>query len=80
MNDYNVLFPRYEEGEVDVGRGVYETNNQPNKSTFKYEKEGRFCIGVAKVESKEYGTITGKHFPVLDYTGHKIATVDAYRK
>ena len=32
MNDYNVLFPRYEEGEVDVGRGVYETTtNQINQ-------------------------------------------------
>ena len=52
MNDYNVLFPRNEEGKVDVGRVVYETNNQPKKSTFKYEQEGQLCIGVAKAESK----------------------------
>ena len=59
VNDYNVLFPKNEEGKVDVGRGVYETNNQPNKATFKYEQGGRFCLGVAKVESID-GAITGK--------------------
>ena len=49
VNACNVLFPRNEEGKVDVKIGVYETNNQPNRATFKYEKEGRFCLGVAKV-------------------------------
>ena len=58
VNDYNVLFPRYEKGEVDLERGVYDMNNQQNKATFKYEQEGRFCLGVAKVESKEEKTIT----------------------
>ena len=38
LNDYNVMFPRNEEGKVDGGRGVYETNNQLNESTFKYEQ------------------------------------------
>ena len=52
MNDYNVLFPINEEGKVDVRRGVYKKNYQPKKANFKYEQEGRFCIGVAKVESK----------------------------
>ena len=52
LNDYNVLFPRDEEGKVDTERGVYETNNQPKKSTFKYEQEGIFCPGVANIESK----------------------------
>ena len=37
-NDYNVLFPRNEEGKVDVGRGVYEKNNQPKRATFKYDQ------------------------------------------
>ena len=72
VNDYNVLFPINEKGKVGVGRGVYETNNQPKKATFKYEQEGQFCLGVVKVEIKEYGTITGKSFPVFDYTGKKI--------
>ena len=49
VNDYNVLFPRNEEGKVDVKRGVYEMNNQPKRENFKYEQEGRFCLGVAKV-------------------------------
>ena len=60
-------------------RGVYETNNLSKKATFKYKQEGRFCIGVAKVESKD-GTITGKRCPVFDYTDKKIVTVDAYKK
>ena len=34
-------------------RGVYDTNNQLKRATFKYEQEGRFCLGVTKVENKE---------------------------
>ena len=52
MNDYIFLLPRNEEGKVDAERGVYETNNQLNKATFKYKQEGLFCLGVAKLESK----------------------------
>ena len=59
--------------------GVYDTNNQPKKATFKYEQAGQFCHGVAKVESKEDGTVTGKCFPVFDYTGKKIFTVNVYK-
>ena len=51
-NGYNVLFPRYKEGKVCLERGVYDTKNQPKRGTFNYEQEGRFFIGVAKVESK----------------------------
>ena len=79
MNDYNVLFPINEEGKVDVGIGIYETKNQPKKSTFKYEKEGQLCLRVAKVEGKEYGTITGNCYPVFDYTGEKFFMMDAYK-
>ena len=80
VNDCNVLFPRNEEGKVDVERGAYDTNNQPKKSNFKYDQEGQFCIGVAKVEIKEGGTITGKRCPVFDYIGNKIVMMDAYKK
>ena len=52
VNYYIVLFPRHEEGKSDVKIGVYDTNNQAKKSTFKYEQEGRLFLGVAKVESK----------------------------
>ena len=79
VNECHVLFPRNEEGKVDVQRGVYETNNLPKKATFKYEQEGRFCIGVAKVESK-HGTITGERCPVFDYTEKKIVTINAYKQ
>ena len=60
-------------------RGVYDTNNQPKRASFKYEQEGRFCLSVAKVESQD-GTIIGKHCPVFDYTEKKIVTIDAYKK
>ena len=79
MNGCNVLFPRSEEEKVDVKRGVYETNNQLKRETFKYEQEGQFCLGVAKVESQD-GTIIGKRCLVFDYTDKKIVTVDAYKK
>ena len=52
LNEYNVVFPRNEEGRVDVKIAVYETNNQLKKATFKYEQEGQFCLGLSKVESK----------------------------
>ena len=79
VNEHNIRFQRDKEGKIDVKTGKYDTNNQPKKSTFKYEQEGRFCLGVAKIESKN-GTITGKRCPVFDYSGKKIVTIDAYRK
>ena len=65
---------------MDLERGIYDANNQPKRATFKYKQEGRFCLGVVKVEIKEDGTITGKHCPVFDYIYEKIFTVDAYKK
>ena len=59
LNEVNIRFPRDEEGNIDVKKGKYDTNNQPKKSTFKYEQEVRFCLGAAKIESKN-GKITGK--------------------
>ena len=64
---------------MDVERGVYYTNNQPKRASFKYEQEGRFCLGVAKVESQDR-KIIGKRCPVFDYTEKKIFTIDAYKK
>ena len=65
---------------MDVKRGVYETNNQPKKATFKCEQEGRFFLGVAKLENRSDGTITGKRCPVFGYTGKKLVTIDANKK
>ena len=64
---------------MDVERGVYNTNNQPKRATFKYEQDGRFCLGVAKVEIQD-GKIIGKRCRVFDYTDKKIFTIDAYKK
>ena len=60
-------------------RGVYDTNNQPKRATFKYEQEGRLCLGVDKVKGQD-GTIIGKCCPVFDYTEKKTFTIDAYKK
>ena len=72
-------FPRYEKGNIDVKTGKYDTNNQLKKATFKYEQEGRFCLGVSRIESKN-GMITGKQCPVFYYTGKDIVTIDEYEK
>ena len=58
-NECNIMFPRNEDGEVDLERGVYDTNNQPKRASFKYKQEGRFSLGVTKVESQD-GKIIGK--------------------
>ena len=79
VNKHNIRFPRDEEGNVDVKNGQYEKNNQQKKATFKYEQEGRFCLGVAKFEGKN-GEIIGKRCPVFDYTNKKIVTIGAYKK
>ena len=79
VNKHNIRSPRDEEGNIDVKNGKYDTNNQPKKATFKYEQEGRFCLGVSMIESKN-GTITGKLCPVFNYSGKKIVTIDAYKK
>ena len=59
LNERNIQFPRYEEGNIGVKNGKYDTKNQPKKATFKYEQEGRFCLSVANTEINN-GTITGK--------------------
>ena len=79
LNDHNIRFTIYEEGNIAVKSGKYYTNNQPKKATFKYKQEGRLCLNVASIESKE-GTITGKRCPVFGYTGENIVTIDAYQK
>ena len=50
---------------------------KPKWVIFKYEQEERFCLGVAKIENKDDGTITGKRCPLFDHTGYKIVTIDA---
>ena len=79
VNKHNIRCPRDEEGNVDDKNVQYRTNNQPKKATFKYEKEGRFCLGVSKIESNS-GTITGKQCTVFDYTNKKIVKIDVYKK
>ena len=78
-NEFNIVFPRNEEGEVDVERGVYNRSNQLKRATFKYEQEGRFFLGVAKGEGQDK-TIICKRCPVFDYTEKKIVTINSYKK
>ena len=79
VNEQNTCLPRYEEVNIDVKNGKYDTNNPPKKAIFKYEQVRRFCLGVDKIESKN-GKITGKQFPVFNYSGVDIGTIDAYKK
>ena len=53
VNEHNNRFPRDEEGNFDVKNCQYGINNQPKKATFKYEQEGRFCLGVAKIGDRQ---------------------------
>ena len=62
-----------------MDRGVYDTNNQPKRASIKYKQEGRFCLGVAKLEDQD-GTIIGKRCPAFEYTEKKIVTIDTYKK
>ena len=59
LNKHNIQLPKYEEGNTDVKNGKYVMNNQPTKSTFDYEQEGRFYVFVANIESMN-GKITVK--------------------
>ena len=68
VNEHIIRFPRNEEGKIDVKTDKYNTKNQPKHSTFKYEQEERFCLGVSKIKSKN-GTITGKQCPVFIIQG-----------
>ena len=79
LNEHNIWFPRNEEGKIDVKTGKYDTNNQPKKSTFKYEQEEMFCLSLTNTESKNW-TITGKLCPVFYYSGENIVTINVYKK
>ena len=79
VNERNIVLPRNEEEEIDEERCVYDTKNQPKRASFKYEQAGRFCISVAKVESKD-GTIICKRCPVFKYTEKKIVMINAFKK
>ena len=65
-NKHNIRFPRDEEGNVDVKNGQYGTNNQPKNATLKYEQEGRFCVGVANIESNN-GTSFACYCPIFTF-------------
>ena len=70
VNEHNIRFPIYEEGKIDVKTGKYDTNNQPKKSTLKYEQKGRFFLGESRIENK-IGTITGNDVRFLIIQGER---------
>ena len=45
--------------------------------TFKYPKEGRFCLGVAAVKMPD-GTVEGRRANVYDYTGKTLVSMKAW--
>ena len=54
-------------------------NDKPENAIFKYEQEGRFCLGVANIKSTN-GMIIRKQCPFFDSSVVKIVTIDAYKK
>ena len=58
---------------------MYDMKNQQKKATFKYEKEGRSCLGFANVETLD-GKITGNRCPVFDYMGKILSPLIVTRK
>ena len=57
---------------------MIRTINRRGKTLSMRKRDDYF--GVDKVESKEYGTITGNCCLVFDYTGNKIITIDSYKR
>ena len=68
INEYNDSFPRDKDSKLYVENSIYDMNNQPKQSMFKYDKEGIFCLGIAKVEILD-GKITGKLCAVFYFMG-----------
>ena len=66
-NKYNVSFPRDKDVKVDVKNGIYYMKNQLKKAMFKYDREGRLCLGITRVGILD-GNITDNPCPVFDYT------------
>ena len=60
-------------------RGVYGKKIRTQKSTFKYEQEGRLYLGVDNVESKD-AKIIGHHFTVFGYTENMFLMISGYKK
>ena len=72
---YQVRLPRDKDGNYDPN-GTYA--NEQRKATFKYEKEARFCLGVAAV--KVNGKVIGKRCKSFDYTEKKIVSIKDMEK
>ena len=67
LNEYKVSFKGDKDGKLDV-KMVFTIWKINKKAMFKYYKEGRLCIGVAKVESLDK-KIIGNRCPVFYFTG-----------
>ena len=68
---YQLRFPRNNEGRYCPESATNPTPQYaPLKSrpSFKYAKQGRFCLGVAAICAID-GRITGKRSVVFDYSG-----------
>ena len=68
-------FPTNEAGKLDPVNGKIRKPKK-RKLNVKYNKQGRYCFGVASV--KKNGIRTGKRAQMFTYTGKKVVGIPAY--
>ena len=71
-----IRFPRDADGNLDPGGKI--TCERKRKLNVKYNKQGRFCLGVAM--TKTNGNYTGKRAHLFSYTMQKVIGIPAYDK
>ena len=81
--DYDILFPRNNEGKFDVEGGEY-TKERKSRLNVKYEKECRLGLGVGMIAPlSEDGTplpSTGKRCHPYDYTSKVMISIEDYKR
>ena len=79
---YQLRFPRNNEGRYCPESA---TNPTPQyaplklRPSFKYAKQGRFCLGVAAICAID-GRITGKRSVVFDYSGQRLISIKQWKE
>ena len=81
--DYAVLFPRSQDGNIDLENGSY-SNKKITRLNVKYEKEARLGLGCAMVAPLDQdGSVlpcVGRRCNLFDYSTKVIISLDDYEK
>ena len=72
---YQIWFPHNENGNFSINACNYKS--EATISTYKYEEEGYFCLGVAKVVLLD-DTVKGRCCKTYSYRGKKIISIKRY--